>query len=66
MWLIGMKLRVTAAKAPIVALRHQLATILSGYMAPLGAPVLPDVYTSSATGLSCLLTPARAAWRRAR
>ena len=46
-WLIGMKLSVIeAAVGPnqfLFARRHILATLFCGYIAPLGAPVLPDV-----------------------
>jgi hypothetical protein len=46
-WLIGMKLSVIdAALGPnqfLLDLRHILPTLLWGYIAPLGAPVLPDV-----------------------
>ena len=49
-WLIGMKLSVIdGQRRPAVvpvdlrARRHMLATMRSGYIAPLGAPVLPDV-----------------------
>ncbi len=46
-WLIGMKLRVIdAALGPnqfLADLRHILPTLLCGYIAPLGAPVLPEV-----------------------
>ncbi len=46
-WLIGMKLRVIdAALSPnqfLLPRRHILPTLLCGYIAPLGAPVLPEV-----------------------
>lgn len=49
-WLIGMKLSAIDGTTPwlssqwaLAAGRQMLATLLSGYMAPLGAPVLPDV-----------------------
>ena len=46
-WLIGMKLRVIdAALSPNqlrLDLRHILPTLACGYIAPLGAPVLPEV-----------------------
>jgi hypothetical protein len=46
-WLIGVKLRVIdAALGPnqlLLDLHHNLPTLLCGYIAPLGAPVLPEV-----------------------
>ncbi len=46
-WLIGMKLRVIdAALSPNqfrLPRRHILPTLLCGYIAPFGAPVLPEV-----------------------
>ncbi len=46
-WLIGMKFNVIdAALGPnqfLVDLFHILAMLLCGYIAPLGAPVLPEV-----------------------
>ena len=46
-WLIGMKFRlIDAALGPnqfLVDLFHILTTLLCGYIAPLGAPVLPEV-----------------------
>jgi hypothetical protein len=46
-WLIGMKLRVIdAALGPnqfLLERHHILPMLLWGYIAPLGAPVLPEV-----------------------
>jgi hypothetical protein len=46
-WLIGMKFRVIdAALSPnqfLADLHHILPTLLCRYIAPLGAPVLPEV-----------------------
>ena len=49
MWLIGRKLSVidgckpSSPQVPLTDLRHELATRRSGYIAPLGVPVLPEV-----------------------
>ena len=49
MWLIGMKFSVIDGMAPplphiaMLDRRHMFATIFVGYIAPLGAPVLPEV-----------------------
>ncbi len=46
-WLIGMKLRLIAelvgASQALLLRRQNLATALCRYIAPLGAPVLPEV-----------------------
>ena len=49
MWLIGMKFSVIDGGAPWspqhrrADRRHEFATMLPGYIAPFGAPVLPEV-----------------------
>ena len=49
MWLIGMKLKVidgwmpSSPQVPLTDRRHELATRRSGYIAPFGVPVLPEV-----------------------
>ena len=49
MWLIGMKLKVidgwtpSSPQVPLTDRRHELATSRSGYIAPFGVPVLPEV-----------------------
>src|SRR5689334_17290148 len=49
MWLIGRKLSVidgcapSSPHVPLTDRRHELATRRSGYIAPFGVPVLPDV-----------------------
>src|ERR1700736_5476686 len=53
-WLIGVKLRVIdAALGPnqlLLDLRHNLPTLLCGYIKPLGGPVLAEVWISRASG----------------